>query len=576
MSTLLPKHHRILEKGLMEYPPFGVDESGQKIRDVSGVTIRANVEYLEELLDRVRGPGSGADMVDRLVSLLNGRILDPTYHVTPDFLKNPWNSYSYEFACFLGEFCCELAGDPHFQSKMARQKFLSPLVVALGKPFSIAKIYELFPHFGQKFAKDSLEFQVQAVTPGRAVLRMAITERVARQFGPYLKACAVLVCDATKSALASAPERIHGRLPATVADLSCIAAGDSCCEWELTWDAEDRGFLSRVTSRRTQGRRNGRAEEHLVQDQLQEMEARHEQLREAYLDQQLTTVELRRRLRDVTALGRQVEELNVGLEAKVSERTAELERVNQDLQIANQRLKELDQLKSSFVSIASHELRTPMTSIKGYVDNLLEGIAGPITGKQTAYLTRIKHNTDRLTRLITDLLDLSKIESGLVPLTPVALPLPELISDVVDSLQPLAKQKGLTLVTAPLDRRTIVQADRDKLTQVLMNLIQNAIKFTETGGTVTVESAMNGGGVAHLSVADTGCGIAPDEVGKVFDKFFRGSQSAPQTPGAGLGLAIAKSLVERHGGAIWVESAPGRGSRFTFTVPTIPISQPPP
>ncbi|MBI5855708.1 MAG: HAMP domain-containing histidine kinase [Nitrospirae bacterium] len=262
--------------------------------------------------------------------------------------------------------------------------------------------------------------------------------------------------------------------------------------------------------------------------------------------------------------------MNVGLEAKVKERTAKLERVNQDLQIANQRLKELDQLKSSFVSIASHELRTPMTSIKGYVDNLLEGIAGPITGKQTAYLTRSKHNADRLTRLITDLLDLSKIESGQVPLKPAPIPLPELIGEVVESLQPLAKQKGLTLQTAPLDDKTVLQADRDKLTQVLMNLIQNAIKFTETGGTVTVESAMNGSGFAHLSVSDTGCGIAPDEVGKVFDKFFRGSQSTPQTPGAGLGLAIAKSLVERHGGEIWVESEPGRGSRFSFTVPTKP------
>ncbi len=568
MSNLLPKHHRILEKGLMEFPPFGVDESGLKIRDVSGVTIRANVEYLEEIMDRARGPGAGADMVDRLVSLLNGRILDPTYHVTPDFLKNPWNSYSYEFACFLGEFCSDLSGDSQFQSKMARQKFLSSLVVALGRPFSIAKIYELFPHFGQKFAKDSLEFQVQSVTPGRAVLRMAFTDRVARQFGAYRNACASLVCDATKSALASAPERIHGQLPAAVKDCSCMADGSLFCEWELTWEAEDTGFLSRVASRRAQRLRNGRPEDRLIQEQLKELESRHEQLREAYLDQQLATVELRRRLRDVEALSRRIEELNVGLEEKVKERTAELERVNQELQAANQRLKELDQLKNSFVSIASHELRTPMTSIKGYVDNLLEGIAGALTAKQTTYLSRIRHNADRLTRLIADLLDLSKIESGQVPLHPGPLPLPELVTEVVDSLQPLAKQKGLTLQTTPLDEKAVLQADRDKLTQVLTNLIQNAIKFTDPGGTVTVESATKGQGFVYLSVADTGCGIPPEEVGKVFDKFFRGSQSAPQTPGAGLGLAIAKSLVERHGGEIWVESHPGQGSRFSFTVPT--------
>ncbi len=333
----LPKHHRILEKGLMEFPPFGADEQGQKIRDVSGATVRAVVDYLEDALTRARGPGAGADAVDQLAALLNERILDPACHVTAAFLKNPWHGYSYEFLCFLGEFCVQLTGDLHFTANMARTKLLSPWVVLLGKPFSIAKIYELAPQLGQQLAKGALEFQVRTIASGRAVLRMAFAERIEPQFGRHRCACAALVCDAVKSALGYAPERIHGRVPAAVKDLVCMADGEAYCEWELAWDAETRVAWFRGASRGAPGEAGGGPELGLLQQQLLELEARHEQLREAYLDQQLAGLELRRRLRDVSAASRRVQEQNARLEARLKERAEEAARMTQTLQAAEPR-----------------------------------------------------------------------------------------------------------------------------------------------------------------------------------------------------------------------------------------------
>jgi signal transduction histidine kinase len=566
-TTLLARDRRITEKGPMEFRPFGADEGGGKIRDVSGVTIRANVEYLGEVMDRIHGRGAGARAVERLAELLNSRILDPTYHVTPESLKNPWNSYSYEFACFLGEFCGLLSGDAEFQSHMAREKFLSPIVTALGKPFTVSQIYRMFPHFGEKFAKGSLRFEVGKVGERSAVLRMAFTDRALRQFGAYAPSCAKLVCDATKAALASAPERIHGQAPAQVEDLACIAQGDPYCEWNLTWEPTRSRIVTSLYRGWTARRAQWSERERLVEDQLRDLEARHEELREAYLDQQLTTVELRTRVRELTTLTRRVEELNVGLEAKVRDRTVEIERVNQELQVANGRLRELDQIKSSFVSMVSHELRTPMTSIKGYVDNLLDGIAGALTEKQATYLRRIKSNTERLTRMISDLLDLSKIEAGHVELRMTALCMTDLIEDVIEGFRGLAREKSLTLTRSQAEGVPAVRADRDKLNQVLVNLVGNAVKFTPAGGAIRVEVEPATDGFLRISIADSGHGIAPDDLPKVFTKFFRGSAAQSGVPGTGLGLAITKHLVELHGGRIRVESAPGKGSRFSFTVP---------
>lgn len=228
----------------------------------------------------------------------------------------------------------------------------------------------------------------------------------------------------------------------------------------------------------------------------------------------------------------------------------------------------LDEMKSDFVSNVSHELRTPLTAIKASVDNMLDGLTGDLSEKQTRYLTRIKSNTDRLARLINDLLDLSRIEAGRIEMKPANLPLVNLIRDVTESLRPMAVEKLISLEVASPVNNVTAWADRDKVAQVLMNLIGNAVKFTPPQGKVTIALERNGDEWVQVSVTDTGPGIPPEEANKIFDKFVQLAQVGTQKPkGTGLGLAICKALIEMHGGKIWVESKLGKGSTFSFTLP---------
>ncbi len=261
----------------------------------------------------------------------------------------------------------------------------------------------------------------------------------------------------------------------------------------------------------------------------------------------------------------ELELLAQSLEQRVQKRTLAL-------QVANEKLQELDRLKSAFVTIVSHELRTPMTSIKGYVENMLDGLTGNLNERQTHYLTRVKYNTERLTRLINDLLDLSRIEAGRIELALGPVSIVDLVADVLETVQTSASKKSITVEARHARGLPMVRGDRDKLHHILTNLVQNATKFTPQGGEIQVESLVRDDGFVQLCVADTGCGIQAHEIDKVFEKFYRGELAPPEARGAGLGLAITKSLVELHGGRIWVESAPGEGSRFFFTVPTQPSS----
>ena len=250
-----------------------------------------------------------------------------------------------------------------------------------------------------------------------------------------------------------------------------------------------------------------------------------------------------------------------GLEQKVTERT-------RDLAVANDRLQELDRLKSDFVSNVSHELRTPLTAIKGAVDLILRGVAGPLTEKQTHYLDRVRSNTQHLAGLINDLLDLSKIESGKIEMKSSRVSLAGLVHEVVETLRPVAAEKVIALEAPISEPSILVWADRDKINQVLLNLIGNAIKFTPTQGRITLSASKNGNGSVQVSVSDTGPGIPPDEKEKIFDKFYQIAQVGDVKPkGTGLGLAICKALVELHGGTIWVEPEPSGGSAFCFTLP---------
>jgi len=228
---------------------------------------------------------------------------------------------------------------------------------------------------------------------------------------------------------------------------------------------------------------------------------------------------------------------------------------------------EVDRMKSEFVSTASHELRTPMTSIKGYADLLLMGAMGPLTEGQEHFLGIIKSNVDRLVMLVNDLLDLSRIETGRMELKLQPLHLGRVVSDVVASIQGLSSRKKLNLQVQIEPDLPVVRGDYQRLVQVVTNLVDNACRYTPDGGEVTV-SVYTIDGAVQVDVTDTGIGISPEDQEKIFDRFFRADHPLVRdTRGTGLGLPIVKSLVEMHGGRVWVKSEPGKGSTFSFTIP---------
>jgi PAS domain S-box-containing protein len=234
------------------------------------------------------------------------------------------------------------------------------------------------------------------------------------------------------------------------------------------------------------------------------------------------------------------------------------------------RLKELDKMKSDFVSNVSHELRTPLTAIKGSVDNMLDGLTGDLNEKQSRYLVRIKSNTDRLARLINDLLDLSRIEGG-IKLNRTNLGLVTMAREVTESLGAVAAEKSVIFEIESAESNLTAWADPDRIAEIFTNLLGNAIKFTPERGKVTVSIVRGGDDWVKVSITDTGPGIPSEEAIKIFDKFYQVNQPQRQKArGTGLGLSIAKTLVELHGGKIWLESEAGKGSTFSFTLPAAP------
>lgn len=228
--------------------------------------------------------------------------------------------------------------------------------------------------------------------------------------------------------------------------------------------------------------------------------------------------------------------------------------------------KELERMKSNFLSVVSHELKTPLHSIKGFVEIILMGKTGPITDIQQDFLTTVKEQTDHLQRLIEDLLAFSRLESGELRLRLSEVLPAEVVATVEQRLAPLAERNGLELRNeVPPDIPTIY-ADPVRLEQVFTNLMENAIKFTPSGGTVTVGGRDRGEEVLFW-VSDTGIGIPLEEQERIFEQFYQ-VDSGPNRlyRGTGLGLSICKHIVTRHGGRIWVESMPGKGSTFYFTL----------
>ena len=236
------------------------------------------------------------------------------------------------------------------------------------------------------------------------------------------------------------------------------------------------------------------------------------------------------------------------------------------LKESHDRLKQLDLLKSQFLDNVSHELRTPLTHIKGFVDNLHDGVGGGLSEKQRDYLLRVTDNCDRLIRLINDLLDLSRIESDKVSLHLEPTPLYPILETAISGMQPMADKKQIQ-INLNCAQDIIANVDTDRMKQIMTNLLDNAVKYTETGGHVQVDVTPESDSEVQICVADTGIGIEDADLQLIFDRFHRvtGSKSN-RIGGIGLGLPIVKKLVERHEGDIWVESEVGEGSRFYVTL----------
>lgn len=260
----------------------------------------------------------------------------------------------------------------------------------------------------------------------------------------------------------------------------------------------------------------------------------------------------------------------VGITVQNAQLYTSLEETKEKLEEANEKLKELDKLKDEFVSLASHELRTPMTAVKSYLWMAMSGRGGPITDKQKVYLDRAYTSTDRLIKLVNDMLNVSRIETGRLTLEPKATDLAQLVSDIVTDVKPRAEELGIEIAQTAPAKLPQVLADGDKIKEVLINLIGNSLKFTPKGGKIEIGVGQNGE-MIEIAVADTGHGIAKEDLPKLFQKFglIDGTYTAnhKQDGGTGLGLYICKSIIGLHGGKIWAESQGlGKGAKFTFSL----------
>jgi PAS domain S-box-containing protein len=237
-----------------------------------------------------------------------------------------------------------------------------------------------------------------------------------------------------------------------------------------------------------------------------------------------------------------------------------------ELQVRQQEAERLNRLKSEFMASISHELRTPLHTIIGFAELLAEETERSSSEKQERFLRHIKTDAEHLLGLINDVLDLSRIEAGGLQLHTEPVSLQAIASDVIASLNPYASSKGVSLKEGG-NLTWFVAADPIRLRQIFSNLLSNGVKFTQTGGEVTVDAVLDGAFV-QITVADTGIGIAAEECLRIFDKFYQvGFTPAGVREGTGLGLTICRQLVEMQGGKIWVESELAKGSRFYFTLP---------
>jgi len=242
-------------------------------------------------------------------------------------------------------------------------------------------------------------------------------------------------------------------------------------------------------------------------------------------------------------------------------------RLFHEIEDKSRQLEAASRHKSEFLANMSHELRTPLNAIIGFSEVLNERMFGELNEKQEEYLKDIYASGQHLLSLINDILDLSKIEAGRMELELADFSLPASIDNALILVRERASRRGIRLGSAIDDRVGMIRGDERKVKQVLLNLLSNALKFTPEGGRIDVRARIYDG-MAEISVADTGVGIAPEDQEAIFEEFRQVGTADKKVEGTGLGLALSRKFIELHGGQIWVKSDPGKGSTFSFTLPT--------
>ncbi|GAB0174693.1 MAG: hypothetical protein HHAS10_05720 [Candidatus Altimarinota bacterium] len=269
------------------------------------------------------------------------------------------------------------------------------------------------------------------------------------------------------------------------------------------------------------------------------------------------------------AMALQILKFNQSLQAEVKRKTHSLDEKNKELKDAYEKLKEIDNNKDNFLAIASHELRTPMTIIKGYADLFLQNTLGPMTENQSRYMEKIFENTEGLIELVNNILDISKIEAGRMEISLGDMKVQEVINSALEGFQKLCEEKGITLKLNNELTVDIIHSDEQKFRLIITNLLSNAYKFTQSGGFITVVVS-NTKKQIQISITDSGMGISEDRLPFIFEKFNQ-SENVDYTKksikGTGLGLNLSKQVVEMLGGTIEVKSTMGIGSTFTFYLP---------
>jgi two-component system sensor histidine kinase/response regulator len=269
---------------------------------------------------------------------------------------------------------------------------------------------------------------------------------------------------------------------------------------------------------------------------------------------------------ELQARERQVVELNI----RLSQHAAELEEQNREIALKNLELAEASRMKSAFIANMSHELRTPLNAIIGFAGTLLMELPGPLTVEQDKQLTTIRTSARHLLSLINDLLDMAKIEAGKVTLALAPVQCQPLLAETIESLRPQAAQKGLALTVEMPPEPIVINSDQRALTQIVINLVNNAIKFTDHGSVrvALVQRVEDGSPATELSVTDSGAGIRPEDQSRLFQAFSQlDSTSTRHAEGAGLGLYLCRNLANLMGGSLVFSSEFGVGSTFTLRLP---------